>query len=53
MSLFAVCYSKFKHVSRWTKLDLDLIIEEADHLYKNLNILRYLSIAELPRIVQV
>lgn len=53
ISLFDICFSLFKQVSRWDKTDIDYVIEKGDFLYKTQNTQNFLSCDELPRTVIV
>lgn len=46
ISLFSICFSTLKAVSRWTCNDLEYILEQGDTLYKQQNSLDFLSAAE-------
>ena len=52
-SLFAICWSSIKRVSIWKPWDLDYILEHGDALFKDNNILRPLSVEELPETVLI
>ena len=52
-SLFAICWSSIKRVSIWKPLDLDYVLEHGDALFKDNNILRPLSVEELPETVLI
>ena len=52
-SLFAICWSSIKRVSIWKPWDLDYILEHGDALFKDINILRPLSVEELPKTVLI
>ena len=52
-SLFAICWSSIKRVSIWKSQDLDYVLEYGDALFKDVNILRPLSIEELPETVLI
>ena len=49
ISLFAVSFSVFKNVARWTCHDLEYIVEQGDALYKSTGSTNFLSCPELPR----
>ena len=48
-SLFALCWSQVKTVSRWNKSDLNHVLTEGDLLYKSLNVVDMLTADDLPR----
>ena len=48
-SLFALCLSQVKTVSRWNKSDLNHVLTEGDLLYKSLNVVDMLTADDLPR----
>ena len=48
-SLFAICWSQVKTVSRWNKSDLNHVLTEGDLLYKSLNVVDMLTADHLPR----
>ena len=52
-SLFAICWSSIKRVSIWKPWDLDYVLEHGDALFKDNNILRPLSVEELPETVLI
>ena len=49
---FAICWSSIKRVSVWKSWDLNYILEQGDAMFKNINILRPLSVEELPATVR-
>ena len=53
ISLFSICFSIFKTVSRWNRHDIEYVIEKGDALYKMQNTNQLLSYTQLPRVVQV
>ena len=48
-SLFALCWSQVKTVSRWSKSGLNHVLTEGDLLYKSLNVVDMLTADDLPR----
>ena len=52
-SLFAICWSSIKRVSIWKSWDLDYVLEHGDALFKDNNILRPLSVEELPETILI
>ena len=48
-SLFALCWSQVKTVSRWNKSDLNHVLTEGDLLFKSLNVVDMLTADDLPR----
>ena len=53
-SLFAVFWSKIRNVRDWRTSDLDnTLIIEGDKTYKSLNTQLYLSVDDLPNMIQV
>ena len=52
-SLFAICWSSIKCVSVWKYWDLDYILEQGNAFFKNINIVRSLSVEELPATVRI
>lgn len=53
ISLYASLFSFFKHVSRWTKNDINCVLEKGDNLYKLQNTTQFLTCTELPRTVSL
>ena len=53
ISLFSVCFSIFKSVSRWNRHDVDYVIEKGDALYKLRNTDQLFSCTCSPSVVQV
>ena len=53
IALYSICFSVFKTISRWTKNDLECVVEKGDQLFKNQNTLSYLTCLELRRNIQV
>ena len=53
ISLYGICFSVFKSVSRWNINDLEYIVEKGDLLYKMQNTTQFLCCPELPRSVMV
>ena len=51
--MFSTCFSIFKAVSRWNRLDVEYLIEISDALYNLQNTDQLLSCTCLPRVVQV
>ena len=49
---FAICWSSIKRVSVWKSWDLNYILEQGDAMFQNINILRPLSVEELPATVR-
>ena len=51
--LFSLCWSKIKSVCFWNTTDLDYILIKGDELFKKLNLLRHLSVDDLPKTVSI
>ena len=52
-SLYALCWSHMKKVSRWKTHDLDHILDAGNVLYKSLETMDLLSADELPRSIMM
>ena len=52
ISLFSICFSIFKVVSRWNRHDVEYVIEKGDALYELQNTYQLLSCTCLPRVFQ-
>ena len=49
IALMPICWTLFKRVILWDSFELDSILENGDQLFKDINLLRYLSVDDLPR----
>ena len=53
ISLYGICFSAFKNISRWMQNDLDCILEKGDQLFKAQRTHSYLSCPQLPRQIKI
>ena len=50
-ALFSLCWSKMKNICHWNATDLDDMLIKGDDLFKNLKVMRHLSVNDLPKTI--